>query len=99
MQAKRSLIGPCRLCCRLCRWNRLLLRRRGGIIPGPEQPVQPGEESLPSLGVALLGAYLVSWALCIEFIGFLLAPAVWITSMVMANNDAQTWNRAHGILS
>jgi TM2 domain-containing membrane protein YozV len=50
-------------------------------------------------GVWILVGYFVSIVLCFVLIGFLLAPAMWIYGMVAANNDANKWNRAHGILS
>jgi hypothetical protein len=32
-------------------------------------------------------------------IGLITAPIVWIVGMVMGYQDAQKWNRDHGILS
>jgi TM2 domain-containing membrane protein YozV len=50
-------------------------------------------------GIGILACYIVAWVSAIVLIGFILAPAVWIWGMVTANNDANQWNRAHGILS
>lgn len=50
-------------------------------------------------GIGILVAYIVAVALIFAFIGFVAAPAVWIWGMVAANNDARSWNRAHGIMS
>ena len=50
-------------------------------------------------GVAMFFAYVVSLLLLFAFIGFVLAPAVWIWSMVDAYSGAQQWNARHGILS
>ena len=50
-------------------------------------------------GVLIVCCYAVAWISCLFLIGFVLAPAVWIWGMVAANNDAHSWNRAHGILS
>jgi TM2 domain-containing membrane protein YozV len=50
-------------------------------------------------GVGILALYALSWICTIILIGFAMAPAVWIWGMVAANNDANKWNRAHGIMS
>jgi TM2 domain-containing membrane protein YozV len=50
-------------------------------------------------GVGILALYILSWICTIILIGFAMAPAVWIWGMVTANNDANKWNRAHGIMS
>lgn len=50
-------------------------------------------------GVAILIAYLVSCALLLVVIGFLLVPVVWIFGMVHAYTSANRWNAAHGIIS
>jgi TM2 domain-containing membrane protein YozV len=50
-------------------------------------------------GIGILACYIVSIFLVLVLVGFIAAPAVWIWGMVAANNDAHTWNRAHGILS
>jgi TM2 domain-containing membrane protein YozV len=50
-------------------------------------------------GILILACYIVAVVTIFFFIGFILAPAVWIWGMVAANNDAHAWNRAHGILS
>lgn len=50
-------------------------------------------------GIGILACYVVSVILVFFLIGFIAVPAVWIWGMVAANNDANQWNRAHGILS
>lgn len=50
-------------------------------------------------GIAMFVAYLVSIALVLAIIGFVLVPAIWIWSMVDAYSGAQQWNARHGILS
>ena len=50
-------------------------------------------------GVGILACYVVALVLTLVLIGFIVAPAVWIWGMVTANNDANSWNRAHGIMS
>lgn len=50
-------------------------------------------------GIGILACYVVSVILVFFVIGFIAAPAVWIWGMVAANNDAHSWNRAHGIMS
>lgn len=50
-------------------------------------------------GVGILAAYVVSVVLIFILIGIITAPAVWIWGMVAANNDANRWNRAHGVMS
>jgi len=50
-------------------------------------------------GIGILACYFFSIILCFFLIGFVLAPAAWVWGMVAANNDANRWNRAHGILS
>ncbi|MGH3305187.1 MAG: hypothetical protein ACRDOK_26665 [Streptosporangiaceae bacterium] len=50
-------------------------------------------------GIGILAAYIVSVVLCLVVVGFILAPACWIWGMVAGYNEAQKWNRAHGILS
>jgi hypothetical protein len=50
-------------------------------------------------GIGILACYIVSLILVVVVVGFIAAPAVWIWGMVVANNDAHKWNRAHGILS
>jgi TM2 domain-containing membrane protein YozV len=50
-------------------------------------------------GVAILCAHIVAVALCWVLIGFALAPAVWIYSMVAGASDARKWNAQHGIVS
>jgi TM2 domain-containing membrane protein YozV len=50
-------------------------------------------------GTLILISYLVSVALCLVLIGFVLAPAVWIWGIVDGVLSADRWNRAHGIIS
>jgi len=50
-------------------------------------------------GVGILACYIVAVILCFVLVGFIVAPAVWIWGMVAGNNDANQWNRQHGILS
>ena len=50
-------------------------------------------------GIAMFAAYLISLALLFVLIGFVLAPAIWIWSMVDGYTGARQWNARHGILS
>ncbi len=50
-------------------------------------------------GLLILGCYIVSAILCLVVVGFLLAPACWIWGMVAGANDANLWNREHGLIS
>jgi TM2 domain-containing membrane protein YozV len=51
------------------------------------------------LGVALLAAWIVSLALVLLIIGWILVPACWIASGVLGYTSAQAWNRERGIVS
>ena len=50
-------------------------------------------------GVLILILYAVSCLLCLVFIGFILAPAVWIWGVIDGALSADRWNRKHGIIS
>lgn len=50
-------------------------------------------------GVTIFCAYVLAWLSLIVLVGFVLIPAVWVWGMVDAYVGAQSWNRAHGIIS
>ncbi len=50
-------------------------------------------------GLFMLVGYVVSLVLVLALIGLVLAPAIWIWSMVDGYTGAQRWNARHGILS
>lgn len=50
-------------------------------------------------GVVFLVSYVVSLLLILALVGFILAPMVWIWSMIDAYSGAQSWNARYGILS
>ncbi len=50
-------------------------------------------------GLLMLVAYVVSLVLVFVLVGLVLAPAIWIWSMVDGYTGAQRWNARHGILS
>jgi TM2 domain-containing membrane protein YozV len=50
-------------------------------------------------GAVILISYVLSLILTVVVIGFITAPIVWIVGMVTGYQDAQQWNRDHGILS
>lgn len=51
------------------------------------------------LGAAILACWLVSLVLVLFLVGWILAPACWIWSGIAGYKTAQSWNRAHGIIS
>lgn len=65
------------------------------FIPGPGSMIS----GRGGKGTAILISYIVSILLTLLVVGFILAPIVWIGGMVMGYQDAQKWNRDHGILS
>jgi TM2 domain-containing membrane protein YozV len=50
-------------------------------------------------GVTILILNILGWLLAIVLIGIPLAIGTWIWGMVDAYQSAQSWNRAHGIIS
>ena len=50
-------------------------------------------------GVVFLVSYVVSLVLILALVGIILAPMVWIWSMIDAYSGAQNWNARYGILS
>jgi TM2 domain-containing membrane protein YozV len=50
-------------------------------------------------GVIILIGYVVSWVLTIVLIGFAGVFGFWVWGMIDAYQAAQSWNRAHGIIS
>jgi TM2 domain-containing membrane protein YozV len=50
-------------------------------------------------GVGILACSFVAAILCLVLIGFVLSPIVWIWGMLAGYQDAQKWNRDHGIMS
>jgi TM2 domain-containing membrane protein YozV len=51
------------------------------------------------IGVVILCAYLVSFALILAIIGLVLCPAVWIFGLWHAYHAVTRWNRERGIIS
>lgn len=50
-------------------------------------------------GALILVSYFVAWLTTIVIIGWVAVPAVWIWGMIAGYQDAQKWNRGHGIIS
>lgn len=51
------------------------------------------------MGITILCVWLLSWVLVLFVIGLFMLPVVWIWGMIDAYVGAQSWNRAHGIIS
>lgn len=50
-------------------------------------------------GILILSCSVLACISIMLVVGLILSPAVWIWGMVAANNDARSWNRAHGIIN
>jgi TM2 domain-containing membrane protein YozV len=53
----------------------------------------------PGKGVLVLACTVIAWLSIIVFVGFLLVPACHIWGAWTGNNDANRWNRSHGLIS
>ena len=50
-------------------------------------------------GILVFVMWVLSLASILVLVGFLLAPVVWVWSMVDAYSDARRWNARHGVVS
>jgi TM2 domain-containing membrane protein YozV len=83
----------------------------GGMVVAPKNPALslivsffiPGVGSMMNgdvtTGVAILVLFIVGIATSVVFVGIFLILGAWIWGMIDAYQGAQSWNRAHGILS
>lgn len=53
----------------------------------------------PGKGVLVLCCTVVAWLSVVFIVGFLLVPACHLWGAWTANNDANRWNRAHGLVA
>lgn len=51
------------------------------------------------LGIGILLGWIVSAVLVLFIIGWVLCPAMWITSGILGYTSAKRWNAEHGIIS